>query len=127
MLITDPRDLLLGPDNDLVVTNDLQFSRGIQGVIQECRVKLQLFKGEWFLNIDAGIDYWGDILGRKPRIAIQAAQEAFTAKLEGVEDVIKVTKMTLAYNGRTRKLDIAWSVYSRFGNTPVDYLALPIS
>ena len=124
MLETEPRDLLLDRYNDLVVTTDLDWSRGIPGVMQECRIKLQMFRGEWFLDLDAGIPYWGQILGQKPAIAIAAIGASFTEALLGVEDVTAVTKMSVTYDRPTRSLSVTWQVRCTFGETPVDTLNL---
>ncbi len=126
MLETDPRDLLLDSQNDLVIDRDLQWSIGIDGVIQECRIKMQMFKNEWFLDLDSGIPYWGDILGQKPRLAMAAAGQAFTEALLSVEGVESVTKMDVTYNGTTRRMTVAWSVRCVFGDTPVDTLFVTV-
>lgn len=126
MLETEPRDLLLDNHNDLVIGVDLDWSRGIPGVMQECRIKLQMFKNEWFLNLDVGIDYWGKILGQKPALAIAVVGASFTEALLSVEDVIDVTKMDVQYNGTTRTLTVNWQVLCEFGETPVDTLNLSV-
>lgn len=126
MLETEPRDLLLDDRNDLVMDVDLDWSRGLPGVMQECRIKMQMFKGEWFLNLDVGVDYWGRILGQKRALAIAAAGAAFTEVLLSVEDVIKVTKMEIQYSGNTRALTITWRVLCKFGETPIDTLDLSV-
>lgn len=126
MLETDPRDLLLDRQNDLVIDKDLQWSKGIAGVIQECRIKMQMFKNEWFLDLDSGIPYWGEILGQKPKLAIAAAGQAFTEALLSVEDVTSVTKMEITYDSAARSLTVRWAVRCTFGDTPVDTLAINV-
>lgn len=125
MLITEPRDLLV-VDNDLVVTTDLAFSTGLVGVAQACKIVMQMFQGEWFLDLDKGIPYWGEILGQKPALAIPAASAAFTEALLRVEDVITVSKMTITFDGGARALVIKWQVRCTFGQTPVDTLAITV-
>lgn len=123
-LTNDPRDLLLGSDNDLVVGTDLSFSRGIQAVIQSCRIKIQMFAGEWFLNLDSGIPYWQEILGGKPDAAIASARVSLRKALLSVDGVLEVTRLDVLYNRQTRKLTIAWQVSTGLGETPVDVLDL---
>ncbi len=123
-LVTDPRDLLLDKNNDLVITTDLQWSRGIPAVMQSCRIALQMFQGEWFMNLDVGIPYWQSILGRKPGTAIAAAKSAFRQALASVESVVAVLKLDVTYNGVTRLMTVSWKVKTEFGDTPVDVLAL---
>lgn len=74
-LDTDPRDLKLDRQNDLVITTDLQWTRGVEAVMQDCRIVLQMFQGEWFLNRAAGIPYWGRILRERPDVAQRAARD----------------------------------------------------
>lgn len=126
LLSTTPRDLLLDDNNDLVVGTDLSFSRGIQAVVQSIRIALQMFAGEWFLNLDAGIPYWQSILGKKPGVAIQAANQAFRAELEAADGVLKVLRCDVAYDGSTRTLSVKWQVSTALGDTPVDTIALAV-
>jgi hypothetical protein len=125
MLETEPRDLLL-EDNDLVITTDLAFSSGVSGVAQSCKTAMQMFQGEWFLNLDAGIPYWGEILGQKPAIAIAAATAHFTEMLLSIEDVTSVSRMSVTYEASSRTLSVRWQVRCTFGQTPVDTLAINV-
>lgn len=126
-LETDPRDLLLGPNNDLVITTDLQFSTGIAAIAQSCRIALQMFAGEWFLDLDAGIPYWDQILAQKSTVAKTAAAIAFRSELSLVSGVIDVTTLDVEFDGPTRTLTITWQVQTAFGETPVDTIALATS
>lgn len=123
MLETEPRDLLLYK-NDLVITDDLQWSRGIDGVIQECRIKLQMFEGEWFLNLKVGRPHYNGILGAKPDLAAIVAGHDFTAALLTVEDVTDVTLMDISIIRSTRQMVVKWQVRCVFGTTPVDTLTI---
>lgn len=125
-LLLDPRDLLLDADNDLVVTTDLQWSRGIGAVVQSCRIALQMFQGEWFLNLDVGIPYWEDIFGKKPSTAIAAANAAFRDTLNSIESVLSVLRCDVEYNGTSRVLSVTWRVRTKFGDTPTDTIQLSV-
>jgi len=127
-LTDEPRDLLLNRFNDLVIENgDFAFSTGIDAVVQSCRIVMQMFAGEWFLDLDAGIPYWQAILGFKPQVAIRAAQIAFSSELLRVPGVLAVTRLDVEYIGVTRNLEIRWSVRTKLGETPPDILALAIT
>lgn len=126
MLVSDKRDLKLDASGNLVVGTDLQWTSGIAGVIQSCRIKLEMFKGEWFLDRTKGISWWEEILGQKPDVAIAAITSEFYEALMGVEDVIEVTKLDIAYDGRTRTIAVSWAVQCQFGNTPVIEQSIPI-
>jgi hypothetical protein len=127
-LLTDPIDLLLNDENDLVFQNgDLVFSTGIDAILQQCRISMQLFQDEWFLNLDVGIPYWQSILGQKPTIAIAAAQLFVRRELELVDGVEKVTKLEVTYLPTERSLKVVWQVSTVFGETPVDEIDLRIT
>ena len=110
----------------MVITNDLQWSKGIPGVIQECRIKLLMFKGEWFLDREVGISWWEQILGQKPDVAIAAITSEFFDKLMSVEDVLVVRQLDVEYNGTTRTISVTWSVKCTFGNTPTQTLPITL-
>lgn len=127
-LLTDPIDIKIDSDNIIVFEKgDLVFTSGIDAVVQGCRIVLQMFQGEWFLNLDAGIPYWQSILGKKPAIAIEAARIFFRRELELVDGVDKVTKLDISYSGSSRTLTINWQVSTVFGDTPVDEIDLRVT
>lgn len=126
-LLTDPIDLLLDENNDLVIENgDLVLVRGMDAVVQQCRIVLQMFQGEWFLNLDAGIPYFDNILGQKPRVAMAAVQIYFNRELLTVDGVDKVLLLETEYTAATRTLTVRWQVSTEFGDTPVDVINLRI-
>ncbi len=125
-LETDPIDLLLDEDNDIVITTDLQFSRGLPAVVQSGRIALQMFQEEWFLDLDAGIPYWTKILGQKPNIASEAARLAFRSTLEEIDSVLGVLQLDVEFDPVTRNMDINWRVRCEFGDTDVDTIAISV-
>ncbi len=125
-LTNEPRDLLLDSDNDLIVTSDLDFSRGIEAVAQSCRIALQMVQGEWFLDLDVGIPYWEEILAQKPLVAIEASRVAFRRELLSIEGVIDILKLDITYISETRTMSVVWQVLTGLGETPTDTIALEI-
>lgn len=127
-LETDPIDLLLDDDNDLVFENgDLVFSKGLDAIVQQCRIAMQMFQGEWFLNLDAGLPYWESILGQKPSVAIQAAQIFVRRELELIDGVVDILKLDVSYTRETRVLSVTWQVDTEFGETPADVIELRVA
>ena len=125
-LTDEPRDLLLDDDNDLVITTDLDFSRGVQAVLQSCRIACQMFAEEWFLDMDAGIRYWQDILGAKPASGIAAAKSEFRRALNSVDGVLKILQLDVTYDGTTRGMTVKFQVSTALGETPADSIALAV-
>lgn len=124
-LADEPRDLKLDPlTNDLVIGSDLEWIRGIDAVVQSCRIALRMFQGEWFLNLDAGIPYWDQILGQKPAISIAIARDEFRRELLTVNGVLEVIRMDVTFDGSTRTLSVSWQARTALGETPIDTLTL---
>lgn len=125
-LAQQPRDLLLGPDNDLVVSgSDLQFSRGVPSVAQSCRIALQMFKEEWFLDLDQGIPYFDAILGAKPTVGIRAATIAFRQALQNVDGVLDILELDVEFVS-ARRLDVTFQVRTALGDTVPDTIAVSV-
>ena len=121
---TNPVDFLLDSSGDLVVDTDLHLSSGLAAVGQSCRIALQFYLGEWFLNLGVGIPYWQSLLGSSSSTAIKAAQISFAAALAAVDGVNEVTKLQITFDGPTRLLTVTFQVSTALGLTPQDSLTL---
>lgn len=122
-LSTDAVDLVLGPDNDLIIDDDdLQLARGVDGVTQLCRVAVQMFAGEWFLDLDLGVRYWDSILGVEGERARLVALADLRDVLSAVPGVLSIIKLAAEFDGATRTLTATWQVRTSSGDTPVDTL-----
>lgn len=121
LLPDEPRDLLMA-DDDLVVTAfDLDFSRGLGAVTQECRIAVKMFAEEWFLDLDAGIPYLQSILARRGVNAVTlATKAAFRKQLLSVLGVVSVMQLDVVFDGSTRELTVTWQVSTSVGVTPAD-------
>lgn len=121
MLSTDPIDFLRDDDGDIVIP--LQFSRGLIGVAQALRTRVLLVRGEWFLDLDVGVPYLPSdtvedsaaLLGQ--RFNAVKARAAFREAIEGAPAVVEILALTVAFDGATRGLTVAWTVRTEFGDT----------
>lgn len=78
-----------------------------QSVAQRLTIKLSTFKAEWFMNQDYGIDYIGQVMGRKrSKSAIDTLIQA--AILE--EPLVKSISSFTSDIGSDRKYSIAFQV-----------------
>lgn len=128
---TDPIDLLLGTDGDIVIANgDVSFSTGLAAKAQQARIAMQSVKGEWFINPDEGIPYWERdnvpaseaLLGQRfDRLKCLAA---YRDALETVPD-ITITKLTVDFSNSGRTLSVAWAISCEFGDTDLSTLIVP--
>lgn len=132
VLSTDPLDLLLDSSGDLVIENgDLVLTKAGDnpgGVGQLIREALLLVRGEWFLDLDAGMPYFErDGVTADQAILGQAYSPAkteavFRAALAAVPGVGSVDSVSTSYEPTTRALTVAWTVTTSFGDTVTDTL-----
>jgi hypothetical protein len=124
-LIDEPRDLLLDADNDIVVEGgDLVLARGVDAVAQECRIAVQIFAEEWFLDLDAGIRYLQDILARSAQGIALVAKREYRDELLKVDGVLEILRLDAVFDSATRTLTVTWQVRTALGNTPIDTLSV---
>lgn len=124
-LAQNPVDLLLGPDNDLVIDTDLQLVYGIAGIAQLCMIAVQMFAGEWFLDLDLGIPYWDQIFGQDPEVAKLAARVGFRNALLGIDGVLEILVLDVSFSDAlTRTLTVTWQVRTSLGDTVLDTLSV---
>lgn len=123
ILSTDPLDLLFDDDGDLLIDGDgLHFATGLEGVAQCVGVRLLMFRDEWFLNLDAGIPYYDEILGEKYDEVI--VRRRLVEAIVGTPGVIEVLSLSLSFDNSTRKLSVSYKLRTEFGDTEPDTLAL---
>ncbi len=116
-LINDPIDLSIDSVTDDLIIPPV-FTTGVDAVKQQIERALAMFKGEWFLDLDAGTAWYQNILGHKfNEIDVH---EAFRESLEGVPGVAEIVSMNITYNNSTRILDVDWKVRCEFNDTGDD-------
>jgi hypothetical protein len=123
MLETDPVDIALDADGDLEIDplNGLAFVAGLEGVEQLCRIAVQMFMGEWFADLDEGVDWFGKILGQRFNENVIRAE--IRRVLLMVPNVTEVLAVLPSFDRATRVCDIKWQTRTVWGDTSVDSLA----
>lgn len=123
MLSTDPAGLLLDAGGDLDISaGRLQFASGLAGFAQGANARIQLIRGEWFLDRALGVPY---IEGRfvtadqaligQPFLDAKARQ-AFTAAIAATPGFGSISSMTIAIDKVTRRMTVTWSARTAFGD-----------
>lgn len=99
--------------------HDMTFGQGLanyavdaESVAQRVYTRLQLLKGEWFLDIDAGVPYLSEILVKPAQLDL--AESIIKAVILLTDGVKELTSFDLMFNRETRKLAIEASALTDF-------------
>lgn len=105
-------------------TNDLAFSArdistisGSDMVKQSLKVALQLFKGEWFLDANAGVPYYQEILEKGVDTSVVDA--ILRRQILATAGVNRLLKYSSTFDAATRIVSVAFTADSVYG--PVEF------
>jgi hypothetical protein len=93
-----PGDLALSKEGRMFLRNDKKAV-----VDQRIRVRVQFFKGEWFLNTEAGTPWFQHILDKG--VPDQTIRSVLSQVLK-VEDVAEILKLTWTIDPKTRRMTV---------------------
>ena len=121
LLKTDLIDWKLTDAGELDVTTDLNMSSGAAGVAQGIRVRVQMYAGEFFANLDQGLAWHDEIIGAKfDPVRTRTAFRRVILDAPGVESL---TDLAVKFDGPTRTLTVSWAAITEFGDTVADSLS----
>lgn len=107
-------DIKLDTDNDLDITNnDLTIITGLDEVTQRLRQTLKTFQGEWFLNLEAGVSYYQDILKKNPNLDVVST--VLKNAILSVPGVIDLLEFEFDFNIALRTLSVDFTVRASEG------------
>ncbi len=110
-------DLARDSDGDLDIgphlPQGIRFTSGLEAVQQNIKIGLDTFQGEWFADLDLGVPYYQDLLGKS--YSASEWQAAIRRVLINTEDVLEIVSLTLDYDETTREVDGRFVVRSTFG------------
>lgn len=103
----------------LDLAHDMTFGRGkanyaggAEGAAQRLRCRLLLIRGEWFLNLDAGVPWWQPedssvqpIMGGARNL--QYAEAIIKAAILETDGIASIESFRMTFDGRTRRLKVA--------------------
>lgn len=108
------QDLLLTDDHDLDTSRlDLALVEGAARVKQQLLIKLRLWRGEWFLDIDFGTPYLQEILGKQ--LTLSGAIAALRTSILEVEGVQKIDSFSYNFNRSARSLSVSFEASTPYG------------
>lgn len=79
-------------DIDIDDTTDWNLSlvTGIDYYVQKCRIKLQTFLGEWYLDTTVGVGYYETILVKNPNLTnVDNLLKLTVLEIEGINSLIE--------------------------------------
>jgi hypothetical protein len=112
-------DWELDDDGDLIMP--LRYTLGLAAVAQGLRIRVQMFKGEWFLNLDEGLPYLeNDSVAETDALFGQRfdkakALSAFRRVITATPYVESILSLGVTFDGATRTLNVEWRVKSALG------------
>lgn len=101
-------DLYLGPQSGIAL------AEGAEAVVQGVTTRLRLFRGEWFLNVNAGMPWFQEVFtdGGQDIRRIESALRAQILATPGVEQILS---LDIDFNGGTRDLSVTFDVDTIYG------------
>ncbi len=113
-------DLELDEDcEDIIVPNlDLSLIDGTVQVKQALCIALRTFRGEWFLDNDAGVPYFESVLVKTPDIS--EINSILKAEILKVTNVNKILEFSSTFDAPNRELSVSFRVDTTFGPVTVE-------
>lgn len=110
------RDIEIDPEtNDIVLTptGDLSIIGGGPSIAQAIRQVLRTFLGEWFLDEEAGVPWYDQILIKAPNLP--AVRAVIRDVILAVPGVLEVTSLSVDMNRVSRALAVTFTATSDVG------------
>jgi hypothetical protein len=109
------KDILLNNDHDIDISDfDLEFTTPFQLTTQKIKQALSLFKGEWFLNANAGLPYYEEIFGKNNSLA--RIETLYIRALQAIPEIVEIESFNIELDNVTRKLKIDFEVRDNANN-----------
>jgi hypothetical protein len=88
----------------LVETNDLVIVSGVDAIMQNLKIRLRTYIGEWAFDTSVGVDYYGILFIKDPSIpSIEAMIKSVILKTEGI---LRITGFDFKYNLKLRTSEL---------------------
>lgn len=112
--VTNDSNAILPGDIDLS-TGDLVLTAGLEEIRQNIKIRLRFNQGEWFLNTDLGIPYFGTILTKNPNLAV--VRSIIRDAISGVPGVKEVSVVETEIITGSRDLNVRIEVLTDLNQT----------
>lgn len=111
--------------HDVLVTDDLQLVAGGAAIAQAVKIRLLFFKEEWFLDLDQGMPYWQEILGKKTTASV--LRSIFRDQILDTPGILELPTLSLAFNGSSRELAMSFKATTDLGELNVEATDLEVT
>lgn len=107
-------DVKLDTDGDVLIENgDLVLVDGLAAIGQHVAMRLRSYKGEWFLDQNAGVPYFQEILAKgTPAARIRSILQRIILE---TDKVVSVDSMELDYDASARTLVVDFAATTTLG------------
>lgn len=103
---------------DLDIENgDVAFVTGVDAIAQHCTIRFRTFLGEYWLNRNIGIDYFGDVLVKNPNI--KKIESIFRQTILTTPGVIAILSFSMELDNAERLLTVEFRANTTEG--PLDF------
>jgi len=102
------------------VIYDLPLVRGVDLIRQRLKQRLLTILGEWFLDGDIGLPWFGELAQKG--IAEEQVSALLLRVIAETEGVSEVVEFNLSLDRRERKLMVSFRVLSPAGEIPVEIM-----
>lgn len=97
-----------------VVNRDISILRDEKEIDQNIRIRLQFYRGEWFLDIEAGVPYFESILKKNPDLI--EVDRIFKFAILETPEVERITEYFSRYDARNRVFTVSFRAITKYGN-----------
>lgn len=102
---------------------DIAIVDGVEALKQRLKQRLLLFRGEWFLDLNAGVPYFSDVFIKQPRRNI--LESAFKREIVGDPEVTALTSFELSFQSE-RTISLAFTVQTVYSKAITDQITVGI-
>lgn len=90
------------------------FANDSEAVAQNVKSRLQLLRGEWMLDTDAGVPYLQSIAVKPANIPL--SESLIKQTILGTDGVLEITSFSTALDRDTRRLNVIGTITTIYGD-----------
>ena len=105
-------------DDILIRDFDLVLIDEVDQIAQNLKIRLRFFLGEWYLDTQAGLPFYSDILVKAPnQYRVESLIKQEIVDTEGVEEI---TSFTSNYDGANRRFSVQFEATTVSGTAALE-------